>query len=880
MPRMGLRWQIFLFTVFPVLLVTATTGLYVVHNYHVELALSQQRQLERHARVLARIAAPALLDNRSQELQQLLNSAVDRDLHGARLLAGDGQVLFSTGETRAHNSDHLLRWPIYRYSHTAQTLPDGSGAPLLGWIELTASAQAAGQYRYQTVAASLVWILLALLAAVFLGGRLYRHMSERLQALKAALAGLDSHDWSARIPTSDNSDWQSLTSVINELAHRTQQQLHELRNQIEHSHQNLQSTLESLELSNIELDAARGEALSASQAKSAFLANTSHEVRTPLTGILGFCRVLQQSESNPRKLEYLNTIEHSAQHLLGILNDILDLSKIEAGKFSLDNKTFELRPPMEESVSLFAHQAAEKNIELIIDADENLPRWVVGDPLRLKQIVTNLVSNAVKFTDSGQILVTLDSTPQGDSDTNLTVRVSDTGVGIEHAQQGQLFESFSRLDGAESRAGTGLGLAIVKKLADAMGAALSLESSPGRGSTFQLSLQLPRADCDETLAHVRRGRVLLWDQNPDSQRALTRLLRPRGFEVRCFTQLESLLSQADRESRLLLNLRDNAEYPQVRRLLGPRQDVIFLVPTLDAELFGSDASVLQKPPRESRLLHALQHEAHYPSDKTPPPPTARRVLAVDDNANSRLLLKVLLEAAGATPELSMDGRDALSKCAHTHYPLIILDLQMPSLGGSEVAAELRRNPLNHNSYLVALTAHSNRDSVEPEALRHFDRFLSKPVSPEQLRELLLVSGESASRTTSPVSLRESLTKSNGLPELARRLLEKFLDSLDDSLREWRAANEQRDLPEITSLAHQLEGACAYIGTPRIQTAVQQLQAALRRDPGWCDSVDEEVAAVIVEMDLLRGWRDHHDLETLFSKDDSPAAAESGQLTTD
>lgn len=879
MPRMGLRWQIFLFTVFPVLLVTATTGLYVAHNYHVELALSQQRQLERHARVLTRMAAPALLGDRRQELQQLLDSAVDRELHGARLLANDGQVLFSAGATHTPDSKQL-RWPIYRYSHTAQPLPDSDSAPILGWIELTASPQAIGQYRYQTVAASLVWVLFALLAAVFLGGRLYRHMSERLQVLKTALAGLDSHDWSARIPASDNSDWQSLTSVINELAHRTQQQLHDLRNQIEHSHQDLQSTLESLELSNIELESARGEALSASQAKSAFLANTSHEVRTPLTGILGFCRVLQQSESNPRKLEYLNTIEHSAQHLLGILNDILDLSKIEAGKFSLDNKTFELRPLIEESVSLFAHQAAEKSIELIIDADENLPRWVIGDPLRLKQIVTNLVSNAVKFTDSGQVLVTLDAPLKSHTVTNLIVRISDTGVGIEHEQQGQLFEAFSRLDGAESRAGTGLGLAIVKKLADAMGATLTLKSCPGRGSTFQLSLELARAACDEPLAHNRCGSVLLWDRNTDSQRALTRLLQPRGFQVRCFTELESLLNQANSESRLLLSLRDNAEYPMVRRLLGPRQKATFLVPTLDGELFGSDADVLQKPPRESRLLQALQHEAPQPSNKMPPTPRARRVLAVDDNANSRLLLKLLLEAAGATPELSSDGRDALSKCAHTHYPLIILDLQMPNLGGSEVAAELRRNPLNHDSYLVALTAHSNRDSVEPEALRHFDRFLSKPVSPEQLRELLLVSGESASRATSPVSLRECLTKSNGLPELARRLLEKFLDSLDDSLREWRAANEQRDLPIITSLAHQLEGACAYVGTPRLQTTVRQLQAALRRDTGWCGFVEQEVAAVIVEMGLLRGWRDHHDIETLFSGDDNPAMVESGQLPTD
>lgn len=876
MPRMGLRWQIFLFTVFPVLLVTATTGFYVVHNYHVELALAQQRQLERHARVLARMATPALLGNRGQELQQLLNSAVDRDLHSARLLASNGQVLFSTGETNARDNGHHLRWPIYRYSHTAQTLPDGGGASLLGWIELTVDPQALVQYRYETVAASLVWILLALLAAVFLGGRLYRQLSERLQALKAALAGLDSHDWSTRLPASENPDWQSLATVINELAHRTQQQLHDLRNRIEHSHQDLQSTLESLELSNIELEAARRVALSASQAKSAFLANTSHEVRTPLSGILGFCRVLQQSENNPRKLEYLTTIEHSAQHLLGILNDILDLSKIEAGKFSLDNKTFELRPLIEESVSLFAHQAAEKHIELIIDAEENLPRWVIGDPLRLKQIVTNLVNNAVKFTDSGQVLVTLDATLQSDTTADLTIRVSDTGIGIAHAQQGQLFEAFSRLEGVESRAGTGLGLAIVRKLADAMGAALSLESSLGRGSTFQLSLQLPRANGDEPLSHARRGRVLLWDRNPDSQRALTRLLRPNGFDVRCFTELESLLNQADSESRLLLNLRDNAEYSEVRRLLGPRQNAIFLVSTLDGELFGSDAGVLQKPPRESRLLHALRHENTQPNDNPPPPPIASRVLAVDDNANNRLLLKLLLEAAGASPELSADGRDALSKCAHTRYPLIILDLQMPDLGGSEIAAALRQNPLNRDSYLVALTAHSNRDSVEPEALRYFDRFLSKPISPEQLRELLLVSQETASRTTGPVSLRDSLAKSNGLPELARRLLEKFLDSLEDGLQEWRAANEQRDLAEISHLAHQLEGACAYVGTPRLQTALRQLQTTLQRDTGWYSSIDQGVAAVIAEMDVLRDWRDHHDLGTLFSGD----AAESGRLTTD
>lgn len=887
MRSIGLRQQLLLLALLPLLVVTAGTGLFVLYNYQAEVGVLQERQALRTARMLARLAAPALLAGDNGELQRLLDSAIDRDICGARLLSADQALVINSGKTGPegspqetvwwHDSTLSARWPVHRYSHTNQLIPDDTAAPVLGWVTVSSNQKSLSQYRYETIAASLLWILLALLLASFLGVNISKRLKQRTYQLHTTLSRLDSHEWSTRLQPSDNPDWQILTSVINELSQRTQKQLRHLQNQVDHSHQDLQRTLENLEISNIELELAKKEALTASQSKSDFLANTSHEVRTPLTGILGFCRVLLQSETNPRKREYLETIQRSAEHLLAMLNDVLDLSKIEAGMFVLDHRPFELLPVLEESVCLFSHHAADKGIELIIEATEPLPSRVTGDGARLKQLIANLINNAVKFTNRGQVLVRLRSKILNDHQCELGIDVIDTGIGIDASEQDRLFKAFQQVDASPTRSqgGTGLGLAIVSNLVKQMNGTIGLNSQPDCGATFSVTVPMecsPGATQNQQ-EEVTYRKALLWDHNADSRRALTTRLQAHGVVVE---QLNSIAELAQHipfpdDTRLILSLRSDTELDKIETPLPPGQTSI-LLPTLANVLTRTDYDFVQKPATDKQLLAQFQN-ANQASQAVASARTGHKsemtpVLVVDDNANNRLLLNVMLQDLGATSELCANGQDTLVLCQKRHYPLIILDLQMPAMSGHEVAAAIRKTALNTNSHIVALTAHTSRDSVDLQTLKYFDEFLTKPVSSETLKSLLRHCHRvnmPATPPLKPICLAECLHKSNQRPELAQSLLEKFIEGLPATRKDWRRA-QSGDLALTKELTHQLLGACGYVGAPRLHAALGALQAQLEINTLWSEDVARASQTILAEIDNLLKWYDDFDLMVMFERD--------------
>ena len=884
MRTIGIRQQLLIFALLPLLLVVAGSGLTVLYNYHVEVDVLQERQALRTARMLARLTAPALIAGDSTRLQQLLDSVIDQDICGVKLLGADHSLIAMSGKPGAENDwreslvwqDGSLsaRWPVYRYNHTSQAIPDNSSTPLLAWVVVNSNQKSVTQYRYETITVSLLWILLALLLVSFLGANISKQLDLRIRQLRTTLSRMDSHGWSTRLQPTDNPDWQRIITVINELAHRTQQQIRHLQNEADHSHQDLQQTLESLEISNIELELARKEALSASQSKSDFLANTSHEVRTPLTGILGFCKVLLQSETNPRKREYLETIRRSAEHLLGILNDVLDLSKIEAGKFSLDHSPFELLPVVEESTCLFSHLAADKNIELILEAIEPLPSHVRGDAARLKQLIANLVSNAVKFTDQGQILVRLTSRVASESQVELNIEVEDTGIGIDASEKNRLFKAFQQLDASPTRSqgGTGLGLAIVRNLVAQMNGTISFASQKNEGTKFFVSLPL---DVDarktpEITTNLDYRKALLWERNPDSRRALAHRLHNYGIEVIIIDSTTNLseLPPVPDDCKLIVGLRDESEFLAIESFLPPGRTSI-LMPTLSGVISRTDFDFVQKPATEAQLIAQFRiGDNSHASTQTPVNTDMASVLVVDDNANNRLLLNVLLEDLGAASQLCSNGPDAIALCDKKHYPLVILDLQMPGMSGTDVASAIRKTSLNAASHIVALTAHGSRDAIDAELLTPFDDFLTKPPAPETLRELLVHCRPAPPQAVRRlVCLSECLRKSDQRIDLARSLLEKFLEGLGESRQVLRECKRSGNIENVRDLAHQLQGGCAYVGVPALTQAIAALQSALSQGATWA-TLAVDIEAVVTEISLLIDWRDQHDLNTLFEVDTS------------
>ncbi|MDL4864780.1 ATP-binding protein, partial [Halomonas elongata] len=314
----------------------------------------------------------------------------------------------------------------------------------------------------------------------------------------------------------------------------------DLQTQVEQATQELQESMETIEVQNIELDLAHRRALDANRAKSEFLANMSHEIRTPLNGIIGFCRLLHRSELNARQREWLDHVRRACDNLLMLVNDVLDFSKIEAGRLELEHRPLDMVALVDEVLGLQAPQAQQKNLQLLGLVYDDVPGELFGDPLRIRQVLTNLVHNAVKFTDRGEVIVRVSVEDTSHNQTTLNVSVSDTGIGLSQACQRQLFDAFRQGETSHQRqfGGTGLGLAICRQLVEQMGGEISVDSESGQGSTFFFTLPLDAHDTSERPSEMdlAGARVAIAESHSLTRRALRHLVsrwggRPLGLDA-------------------------------------------------------------------------------------------------------------------------------------------------------------------------------------------------------------------------------------------------------------------------------------------------------------------------------------------------------------